>query len=118
MLNSLAVSLEQARTAVLESDIETLRQETARQQEICVGLRRLPAPILPWPSLPAAQRTVELKEKIRQVETQVAQLNRVYGALLRHARRTVDIFCRVLTSAALTYTPPRKTARSICELGS
>lgn len=103
-MHSLAASLGQARIAVLQSDLARLRRETGCQQEICTRLRQIP--LLPWPTLPAAERALRLKEDIRQVEIQVTHLNLAYGALLRRARRTVDIFCRVLASTALTYSPP------------
>jgi hypothetical protein len=51
------------------------------------------------------------------METRVAQLNREYGALLTRARRTVDIFCRVLANSEVTYFPPkRESATSHSEL--
>jgi hypothetical protein len=118
LLQSLAASLEQTRRSVLQSDLEHLRYETGKQQEICTRLCQMPVPILPWPSLPAAEPALRLKEEIRLVEMEVAGLNLAYGALLRHARRTVDIFCRVLASAALTYTPPPPSTRGTCEVRS
>jgi hypothetical protein len=53
------------------------------------------------------QRWKMLAQELIQVEIRVSQLNQVYGALLRRARRTVQIFNRVLTSSALTYAPPK-----------
>ena len=105
---SLAVSLEHARKAVLQSNLEVLRFQTARQQEICEGLRRLEKskPLGGHP-IPPGERRKSLEEELQRVEAQVAHLNLAYGALLRRARRTVGIFCRVLASAAVTYTPPQ-----------
>lgn len=111
LLRSLAVSLEQAQKAILQSDLEDLRRQTARQQEICVGLRRLNAPEGRHPVLPGERRRI-LEDELRQVEARVAYLNMAYSVLLRRARRTVGIFCRVLASAALTYTPPRTATGS------
>jgi len=47
-----------------------------------------------------------LAAELLAVETKVLQLNRAYAAWLRRARRTVDIFCRVLAHSAITYPPP------------
>jgi len=115
----LVVSLEHARKAVLQSDLENLRCQTARQQEICEGLRGLEQlkPPSGHPIAPGERRKI-LEEELQQVEVQVAHLNLAYGALLRRARRTVGIFCRVLASTGLTYTPPRPSTRATCEIRS
>jgi hypothetical protein len=115
LLSSLAASLEQARQSILQPNLENLKRETARQQEVCARLQTLPAAIRPWPSLPAAERTVRLKQEIQQAEIQIAHLNVAYNALLKRARRTVDIFCRVLASA-LTYSPPPSAVRPASQI--
>ena len=58
-------------------------------------------------SPPVRQRWETLDRELIQVEMRVGQLNRVYGALLRRAQRTLQIFMRVLASSANTYTPPK-----------
>jgi len=118
LLRELADSLERAHAAVVGSDLSEIKHQTACQQELCARLRQLPAelvrPLTSW--LPGGQpppvggRNQVLLEELAEVERKVAQLNRRYEALLRRARRTVDIFCRVLVSSALTYPPPRPEA--------
>ena len=66
---------------------------------------------------PVQDRNRVRREELAEVERKVAQLNRRYDALLRRARRTVDIFCRVLANSALTYPPPRPEARPV-QVGS
>jgi hypothetical protein len=114
----LAHSLEQAHAAVVRSDLPEIRRQTACQQELCVKLRQLPVEPgrvqaqglhggLPPP---VADCGDVLRGELAEVERRVAHLNRRYEALLRRARRTVDIFCRVLANSALTYPPPRAEA--------
>jgi len=105
-LRELAGSLENARAAVLHSDLAELRRQTDRQRELCAGLRQLN----PGTSSPAGERWQRLLQEARQMEMQVAHLNREYGFLLAHARHTVDIFCRVLANSDATYLPPKREA--------
>jgi len=115
LLRELAHSLERAHAAVVRSDLSELKRQTADQRKLCGELRQLPAEPgrtqtswLPG-GLPALVRDPNqaLGEELAEVARKVAQLNRRYEALLRRARRTVDIFCRGLASSALTYPPPR-----------
>jgi len=113
LLRQLAHSLEQAHAAVVGSDLREITRQTARQQELCANLRQLPAdPVRTQAAdLPLLRdRNDALGEELAAVAAKVTQLNRRYEALLRRARRTVDIFCRVLAHSALTYPPPRPAA--------
>ena len=105
LLRELTESLARAQAAVVKSDLRDLRRQTERQAELCRQLSSLPTPLTNGSS--AAMRWGELVGQIRQAELALADLNRVYGALLRRARRTVDVFCRLLTDSAITYAPPR-----------
>jgi len=107
-LRDLAGSLKSARAAVLHSDLAELRRQTDRQRELCAGLRQLN----PRSSSAAGERWHCLLQEASQLEMQVAHLNREYGFLLAHARRTVDIFCRVLANSEATYLPPKREAIS------
>jgi len=109
-LEELGDSLERAHAAVVGSDLAEIRRQTARQEKLCGKLRqhrREPAvaPASPVPGGRAGR--VVMPEELAAVESRVADLNRRYEALLRRARRTIDIFCRVLANSALTYPPPR-----------
>jgi hypothetical protein len=116
LMRELADSLERAQAAVLESDPGQVSAQTTRQRELCAELRRLASELTPEqvPSpvkdtagfMPARARRRALLIELAEVEPQVACLNRAYDALLRRARRTVDIFCRVLANSGATYIPP------------
>lgn len=100
-LRALQISLEKSRVAVLCSDLANLVLETARQRELCVALSGCTA------NGNLAIPAMDLLQESAAAETQVARSNRQYAALLRRARRTVDIFCRVLANSQLTYVPPK-----------
>lgn len=133
LMLQLASSLEQVHGAVVRSDLPALEGHTARQREICEALRQLETEALRHPpgtaiadkspnqkigmQLPddavsplVRQRWKALAQELTRVEIRVSQLNEVYGALLRRARRTVQIFNRVLESSAITYVPPKPEA--------
>ena len=110
-LEELGDSLERAHAAVVGSDLAEIRRQTARQEQLCGKLLRLRRESALAPASPVlggirAERVVT-PEDLAAVESRVADLNHRYEALLRRARRTVDIFCRVLANSALTYPPPR-----------
>jgi flagellar biosynthesis/type III secretory pathway chaperone len=131
MMRELAHSLEQAQTAVVRSDLGGINGHTARQRELCEALRQLeteaarcpprnPSGKSIWVQLPenavssqVRERWQTLTQELTQVEMQVDQLNRVYGALLRRAQRTLQIFLRVLASSANTYAPPKCAAAMV-----
>jgi len=117
LLRQLADSLERAHAAVVRSDLSEITRQTACQQELCARLRQLPAEgVRTQPdglSPPVRDRNHAVREELVEVKRKVAQLNRRYALLLRRARRTVDIFCRVLENAALTYPPPRPQAPTL-----
>jgi hypothetical protein len=127
LMRELAHCLERAQAAVLNSDSRQMSAQTTRQRELCEQLRRqaselmpeqVPSPVSAASSIagspvpgsadlrPARLRRRALLGELAEVEAQVAHLNRAYGALLRRARRTVDIFCRVLANSGVTYVPP------------
>jgi flagellar biosynthesis/type III secretory pathway chaperone len=132
LMRELANSLEQVQTAVVRSDLRGIEGHTARQRDLCQTLRQLEGEALALPfrnpiadrsrsqkisaqpddavSPQVRQRWNALAQELTQVETQVAQLNRVYAALLRRVRRTLQIFMRVLESSANTYVPPKCAA--------
>jgi hypothetical protein len=130
LMRDLAGSLEQVQGAVVRSDLPGLDGHTVRQGEICEALRQLEAEAWRHSACTATggesrsrrvgmqlpeddvsqlvrQRWKTLANELTQVEIRVSQLNQVYGALLRRARRTVQIFNRVLASSAITYAPPK-----------
>jgi hypothetical protein len=127
LMRELANSLERARAAVLNSDPGQISAQTILQQELCAELRRLASALTPervpspaqCPHSMAGSHALDTAEGARlrarrrallvelaEVEQRVFHLNRAYGALLRRARRTLDIFCRVLGSSGVTYVPP------------
>lgn len=131
LMRELAESLARAQAAVARADAGQMNAQTMQQRRICEELRRLTvefgaarvsgeasATDLRAQSSPAAalgeayERWRALKGELAKVEAEVAQLNRNYSALLRRARRTVDIFCRVLANSGITYVPPASEAES------
>jgi hypothetical protein len=129
-MRELAHSLALAQTAVVRSDLVGMQGQTSKQQQLCEQLSQIgiqaptefpceaQLPIAPagWTRLPenlasplGGERWNSLVNELTQVELQVAALNRTYGALLRRARRTVEIFCRVLATSGVTYAPPQPT---------
>lgn len=118
-LQQLADSLKAAQGAVVRNDLAKLRGQTSRQQLLCEQLRRL-AEVASVESAEAnhetEKRKTDLQEDLAQTELEVARLNRVYGALLRRASRTVNIFCRVLAASSPTYAVPQcSTIGSVSE---
>ena len=113
-LEELGDSLERAHAAVVGSDLAEIRRQTARQEELCGKLSRFrrESAAASASTIPSETRAgkVVMPEDLAAVESRVADLNRRYEALLRRARRTVDIFCRILANSALTYPPPRAQA--------
>jgi len=130
LMRELANSLAQVQTAVVRSDRNGIEDHTARQRDLCQALRQLGSEALGclpekpiggesrthklWAQLgevavspQVRQRWEILAGELNQVEMQVSQLNRVYGALLRRAQHTLQIFMRVLASSANTYAPPK-----------
>lgn len=113
LLRQLAGSLEAAQAAVVHHDLAELRRETARQERICGQFRQLEAARLAkaeavWGD--AQGRREELQGNLARVKLEVTRLNRIYGALLRRASRTVNIFCRALVAARVTYDVPQSLA--------
>jgi hypothetical protein len=137
-MRELAHSLALAQAAVVRSDLVEMQGQTAKQQQLCEQLRQIAVqaptefpceaqpPIAPaaWARLPenlasplGGERWNALVNELTQVELQVAALNRTYGALLRRARRTVEIFCRVLATSGVTYAPPQPAPTGSTALG-
>jgi hypothetical protein len=132
LLYELASSLERAQAAVLNSDFGQIGAQTILQQRLCGELQQLAGKLSLQSSPPeqtgsaghgaeaatwhpVAERQHSLLAELRDIGKQVEGLNRDYSALLRRARRTVDIFCRVLTNSGITYLPPAAQARSVLQ---
>jgi len=128
LMRELAGSLQRAQAAVLDCDIAQINAQTIQQQRLCGELRQLAGQCSLEPSsahrvtpmhpagvatvAPFAQRQQALLTELRETGKRVERLNCDYAALLRRARRTVDIFCRVLANSGVTYLPPTPQARS------
>lgn len=108
LLHALADSLEQAQAALATVTPEKLDHHTARQEELCRQLHALAAGL---PNHANDRPDAGLADDLQGAARRVAELDRRYGALLRRRRRTVDIFCRVLTNAGTTYPAPKPPVR-------
>ncbi len=109
LMRELTSVIEQANTAVMKSDLRGIERLTARQRELCNVLRAVEAQTMFQGC--HSQRQSILVDELVVAAKQVRDLNREHAALLRRARRTVDIFCRVLASSAVTYSPPKREVR-------
>jgi hypothetical protein len=107
LLRALAGSLDQAQASLAAATPEKLNQYTSQQQELCRQLRLLAGGFSELRSRPHAGMADDLQVAAKRV----GDLNRKYAALLRHKRRTVDIFCRVLASSGTTYPAPKQLSR-------
>jgi len=104
LLGQLASSLQQAQAAVARSDMPEVQRQTAHQERLCEQLRQLGQRAQPAPLSTETPPCIDrMANQLARVELEVAQLNRAYGALLRRASRTVNIFCRLLAASELTY---------------
>ena len=133
LMRELARSLEQVQTTLVHSDLRGIECHTARQRELCEALRRVEGEVqsqvtstklsntigadsrerTTWAQIPEGvvspvvrQRWETLAQELTLVEMRVRHLNLTYGALLRRAQRTLQIFMRVLASSANTYAQP------------
>jgi hypothetical protein len=134
LLQQLGDALDRASRAILGSDRMALELWTIRQQELCQELRsemaresdaRLADGVAAddlqpprWLQLPAEtfepglrRRWDTLNRELAEVQMRVYRLNQIHGSLVRRARRTVDVFCRLLSSSELTYGPPSVRGR-------
>jgi hypothetical protein len=106
LLRSLADSLQQTQAALAGTSGEKLDHHTAQQQELCRQLRALAG----FPEL-SSSTSAGLANDLQVAVRRVGDLNRLYAALLRRRRRTVDIFYRVLASSGTTYPAPKLLSR-------
>ena len=129
LMRELAGSLERAHAAILNSDMAQIVAQTVLQQRLCAEWQQAAGKVSPKPSFqeqmatpahhadaatldPFAERHRRLLAELGETGKHVEGLNRNYSALLRRARRTVDIFCRVLANSGVTYLPPALQVRS------
>jgi len=122
LMRELIGSVKRAQTAVVRSELAALEAEIVKQQQLCVALREgeggegdevsLSGPQFPQKcdenlSSSAGERWRTLSSELADAEAEASVVNRAYGALLRRARRTVEIFARVVACSAATYPLPR-----------
>ena len=132
VLQQLASSLATAQAAVLHHDLNGIDLENTSQREICEALQQWEAEAVTSgcaigeaplgrtlqldipPASPALQeRWRTLARELAQVETKVRELGRVHAAMLRRARRTIEIFARAFASSAATYSPPERAPGTV-----
>ena len=88
----LADEVGQSCEALARLDLVPIEASTARQQELCTELRAISL------ELPSDVEPDSLKE-FEQMRARLAHLNGVQGAVLRGARRSVQILANVLAAA-------------------
>ena len=123
LLRELADVLGLAQGALLNSDLDRLQVQNGRQLTLCKTLRTLAGdcagpgiqasepPILPPAvfgpgSFSAPIDGVEISRQLQEAGLQVRHLNRVQAALLRRARRSLEISACLRASCGLTYAAP------------
>jgi flagellar biosynthesis/type III secretory pathway chaperone len=105
-MRELASVIEHAQAAVIMRNLGEIERLTARQRTLC-DLLRAPEAQTRFHGCDSLRHSA-LADQLVAAGKQVRDLNLAQAALLRRARRTVNIFCRVLASSAVTYTPPRR----------
>lgn len=98
LMRELAGALAQAQAALLASDGEELQIQTERERTLCRTLQSFP----PEATNPRRQCSQELRE----LGLQIRDLNLVQAALLRRARRSLEILACLRARCAPTYTAP------------
>jgi hypothetical protein len=126
LLQELLDSQEKAEASLLGSGVAELTRINSQQIEICGKLREnkvalsrsdetsprenvRPGKMEP---LGCVQPWNSLRADVVRLEQRVEYRNKVFGALLRRAQRTVNIFGRAIASSALTYAPGQTRASS------
>ena len=104
LLREMADSLNQSQAALLSSDLAGFESHTERQRVLCRQWSALGSPIPTFASVGAEANpfSPDLTDAVIQLRDGL----RAYAALLRRARRTTGIFCRVLATAGATYVVP------------
>ncbi|HEX3353810.1 MAG TPA: hypothetical protein VHS34_13405 [Terriglobales bacterium] len=120
LLRELAEVLGLAQGALLNSDLDRLQEQNGRQLTLCKTLRTLagdsagpgiqasepaisPPAIFGPGSLSAPIDGDAISRQLQEVRRQVQHLNRVQAALLRRARRSLEISACLRARCALTY---------------
>jgi|ERR1051326_5268752 hypothetical protein len=110
LLQQLADSLQAAQAALVRNDLPELRGETSRQERLCLELSQSQAALSlesESTSSDTERHRKDVQDELMRMEREIMRLNRIYGALLRRAGRTVNIFCRVLAASSPTYAVPQ-----------
>ncbi len=104
-LNSLAEKIRAAITALEHNDLRQLELSLAAQESICGELSQ--AKWLAWLSAKntavVTQDDPALTLEIRRAQLKLAQLNRVYSALLKRSQRTVGLFTGLYRGYGMGY---------------
>ncbi len=112
-LRALSRQLSSAISAIERNDLVQLQSSVAAQESLCCELTGAP-----WPVSPLATESAVLDE-IRATRMELAQLNRVYAAVLKRAQRSAALVIALYRSFGQGYAkdapPPEKQTLS-CEV--
>ncbi len=111
---ALSHSVQSAISAIEKNDLAQIELHVAEQESIC---NRISCTPLPLTSAPANHFNPQLQQEIRQAYLELAQLNRVYAALLKRAHKSVALLASIYRGHETGYdrgSSPRKNTWS-CE---
>jgi len=113
-LRALSQQLSSAISAIERNDLVQLQSSVAAQESLCCELTGVP-----WPLSPLATESA-LLDGIRATQMELAQLNRVYAAVLRRAQRSAALMTAVYRSFGQGYAkdaPPAAEKQTLsCEV--
>jgi len=113
-LRVLSQQLTTAISAIERNDLAQLQSSVAAQESLCCELTGVQ-----WPLLPGAMESALLDE-IRATQMELAQLNRVYAAVLKRAQRSAALMTALYRSFGQGYAkdapPPAEKQTLSCEV--
>jgi len=111
-IRSLTDVLSRSQNALLSRAAADLQQLTSQQQTLCGEIEFLDAEVREVQGEVEAERLLEdaelsrVNEEMAQAETQLAKAYKVHAALLRRARRSVNVMINVAKSESNAYCSP------------
>jgi hypothetical protein len=106
-LRELADALDAGILAAARADWIALVRHCRRQQQLCEDLHRLLGSRIPVEPVPGPAGS-----ELERIEAGIREKNRVYAAVLKRSRRTMEIMERAWLSSALTYSRPPEARKA------
>ena len=112
-VRALSQQLSLAITAIERNDLGQLQGSVAAQESLCCELTSVN-----WPSSPLATESALLAD-LHAAQVELAQMNRVYAAVLKRAQRSAALMTALYRSFGEGYTegaPPAEKPTLSCEV--